>query len=376
MKKIAALIITLVFCTAIVDFVKAEEIIFEMDDPEGDDYGPGTYEYPEFEGFVLGVFDLLHFEVSKDAEHAVFKFTYKNLGGNPWKGPSGFSFQFILVCIDTDRVLGSGNIETLMNVGVHPANAWEYMLAVGGAFTVFTNTIYLVDMSLYPPQGKTGGGVMDISVDGNTIIAKVPIDIIGEPNENWAYTVLAWSEDMGHSRYVLPTEQVKRVYDAGGADPDAFEAGVSPQVFDILVPPGVTQEDVLTNYSIVKQRLAWAYAVGPGIEGPPPAVQMPVLRIETTPISAEVFVNEESWGTTPVEREVLPGEYTVSFADMEGYTSPSSKTVTLTWEESETVAGTYTAVAAPTKPFLTIVTVAVVIIALIGAGLLVWRKRG
>lgn len=373
MKIIVPAIATLVLLS-MVSCVTAQEAVFEVDDPEGDDYGPGTYVYPTAEVFVPGTFDLVNFKVSKTATDAIFEFTYENIGGNPWAGPSGFSFQYILVCIDTDRVLESGCTKTLMNVKVHPANAWEYMLAVGGAFTEVTNTIYLSDMSLYPPENRTGGGVMDISAEGNTIIAKVPISIIGEPNEDWAYTVLAWSEDMGHPRYVLPTEQVAREYDAGGADPDAFEADVSPQVFDILVPPGVTQEEVLTGYSISDERPAVVYAVGPGIEGLPSDIKMATLRIETAPISAEVFVNGESWGTTPVEREVFPGEYAVSFADTEGYTSPSPKTVTLAEDESRTLTGTYTAVpvAFPTE---TVIMVLIVIVIIVGLSVWLMRRR-
>ena len=38
-------------------------LLFEATDPNGDDYGPGTYAYPTSANFVAGAFDLQTFQV-------------------------------------------------------------------------------------------------------------------------------------------------------------------------------------------------------------------------------------------------------------------------------------------------------------------------
>ena len=264
-------IVLMILTTSSVALADTEETIFEMDDPQGDDYGPGTYVYPtkwkeNKPIFAPGSWDLLHFEVSKDGEDAIFRLTVENLV-DVWSSNSGVSVQWFLVCIDTDRVTDSGATWTPFNVNVHPDDAWEYMLGISGAWcpgAPHTNTIFLPDGSMMPPENenRTGGGVMYINGDNVTgiVTVKASMDLIGEPTKKWAYTVLLWAESMGSTRSITPTASD---WDAGGADNDAYEAIVHPIVFDILVPEDMTQEEVLTSYSVSENKLATIYAVGP-----------------------------------------------------------------------------------------------------------------
>lgn len=68
------------------------------------------------------------------------------------------------------------------------------------------------------------------------------------------------------------------------------------------------------------------------------------LKVDTTPVKGEVFVDGSSWGTAPQTRSVDPGSYTVSFGDVSGYITPPAQTVTLAVGETKTVIGTYEAV--------------------------------
>ena len=51
-----------------------EKVVFEMQDPIGDDCGPGNYTYPTNIAFSPGKshYDLVNFKVSEDDEHVFF----------------------------------------------------------------------------------------------------------------------------------------------------------------------------------------------------------------------------------------------------------------------------------------------------------------
>jgi len=60
------------------------------------------------------------------------------------------------------------------------------------------------------------------------------------------------------------------------------------------------------------------------------------LTVTTDPIAGEVFVDGASWGLAPQSRTVKVGTYTVSFALVGGYLTPSNELATV-YEDQETV---------------------------------------
>jgi hypothetical protein len=73
----------------------------EIQDPIGDDYGPGSYVYPTNPAFKSGDFDIKHIRASKDSENVYFEIQFGNLD-NPWGGPTGISKQLFDIYIDQD----------------------------------------------------------------------------------------------------------------------------------------------------------------------------------------------------------------------------------------------------------------------------------
>jgi len=101
------------------------------------------------------------------------------------------------------------------------------------------------------------------------------------------------------------------------------------------------------------------------------------LTVQTTPVNASVYVDDTLWGTAPQTKSVDPGTYTVSFGSVSGYTTPSSQSVTLVAEDSETVTGIYTEIETDgngdgggTPGFETLA-----VIAAIGVALIILRRR-
>jgi len=165
------------------------EIIFYCEDPEGDDYGPGTYVYPTNPVFVEDHLDLLNFTVSKLGNYLMFRFRFKTIGGNPWNGPNGFCLQFIHVYVDTDNVAGSGRTDTFgARVNIRDADAWEMAFFIGPGWAgsnviTFANDTQITDAMIIELEG------------GDTIAAKIPINITGDPTDTWKYAVLVMSWD-------------------------------------------------------------------------------------------------------------------------------------------------------------------------------------
>ena len=244
------------------------EIIFYCEDPEGDDYGPGTYVYPTNNVFIDGHLDLLNFTVSKLEGYLMFRFRFKTIGGNPWNGPNGFCLQFIHVYMDTDNVTGSGRTDTLgARVNITDADAWEIAFFIGPGWTG-SNVITFAN-------GSQISDTMTIELEGeDTIVAKIPINITGTPTDAWKYAVLVMSWDgYAENNIRIAKAGEPEEYVTGGADPDAVIAGINPYVFDILVPQGMNQTDVLSSYSVSEKKFATIYAVGPikQPEQPPPS---------------------------------------------------------------------------------------------------------
>lgn len=118
----------------------AQKTVATFKDPADDDYGTGALIYPQRADFRSGDLDLLELKLKTDDEGFWFEATFKNPIRSPASVPGtvgadslanfarkGF-YQFnIDIYIDTDRVKGSGNTNTLpgRQVKIDPAYAWE-----------------------------------------------------------------------------------------------------------------------------------------------------------------------------------------------------------------------------------------------------------
>jgi len=65
------------------------------------------------------------------------------------------------------------------------------------------------------------------------------------------------------------------------------------------------------------------------------------LSVDSTPIKAECFVNNESWGVTPKTKDVSVGNYTISWANVKGYITPAPQKDMVVANQSTTITGVY-----------------------------------
>ncbi|MBA7581398.1 hypothetical protein ES708_23301 [subsurface metagenome] len=67
-----------------------------------------------------------------------------------------------------------------------------------------------------------------------------------------------------------------------------------------------------------------------------------MLKVTTTPVSGAIYVNGTYIGSGSKSIELDVGNYTVSFGDVSGYVTPSSRTARIYEDQTTTITGVYT----------------------------------
>ncbi|MEW6718542.1 MAG: glucodextranase DOMON-like domain-containing protein [Chloroflexota bacterium] len=221
-------------------------IVLDVDDPEKDDYGPGTYTYPKDAVFAGGNFDILNFQVGYDEENIVFKFTLRGPVDNPWGSPISLSLQTLDIYIDTDGD-GQGGTAFLpgRNLALQEGYAWDFAITAEG----WEPGIFVPDVTGPEKIASMAQFVILADAGQRKVTIKVPKDIIGDNPEDWMYAAMVLSQEGYPSsgvmrvRDVLPVAEQWRV---GGAP-----AGVTnhTRVIDFVWPVEGEQEAWLSNFT-------------------------------------------------------------------------------------------------------------------------------
>ncbi len=290
------------------------ELVFSYNDPIGDDHGPGNYTYPLNQVFVDGVFDLLEYRVYDQSDSIRFVFKFRELGGNPWNAPYGFSLQIIEVYIDAIEGHGATWCSRGSNIVVAREDAWEYALRIAG--WSYGNQLWLCD-------GVIVSNILSFYVDeaGNEIHVILPKSIelangtvleINGPYRDWEYVVVVGSQDGYGIDYWRPVAVEAGEWKCGGGDPDAIAVGVEPRVMDMLSPPWTTQEEMLSSYNPLTKSKAVVYGVGYEYIANQTTTTTTPQSTTTTPIAQSSPVETttttyltETCTTTPTTQETL-----------------------------------------------------------------------
>jgi len=233
-----------------------EHIVFAMNDPEGDDYGPGTYKYPISSIFdpKKGHFDLLKFSLSSQRNTYHFDMTFPVVT-NPWGAAEGFSQTMIQIYIVDDP--DKGRIETFRegaNIIFDPQSPWRYLIKV----VSFNKSSVYWDSDFEGADGRYTGVRASLQPDKKTVRVSVPKPLLpGDPYE-WRFYVLIGSQDgMGPDNFRVVNAEIGQWTFGGGTDTD-----YDPNVIDILAPKG-RQEKMLGSYNPAERLQAIVEPVGP-----------------------------------------------------------------------------------------------------------------
>lgn len=279
-----------------------QPLLFQIDDPRGDDHGDGTLVYPANDDYVRGDLDLVSFAARRGDGGTWFEATF----ARPIKKPDaravdalgtplttvaqlGF-FTFNLdVYIDRDREPGSGGVVALpgRKARIAPDTAWDRAVVLTprphtarGELKRILLRALEEELDREDPGLELAQAVemrhripLDVEdrvffptlvrVRGQKVSFFVPDLFLGGPaSAEWSYVVavsganlaqsfdltgsLGLSEEGEESLMILPVTSGRPRDRFGGRE----RAPLQPPLVDILVPAGATQEEVLQSYDL------------------------------------------------------------------------------------------------------------------------------
>jgi hypothetical protein len=290
--------------------------ILTLSDPKGDDHGDGTLQYPLRPDMQPGELDLVAFAATAQAGGTLFEATF----ARPVRAPErrtidsvgttldkiaklGFYTFNIDVYIDTDRIPGSGSTQTLpgRRSAIAPASAWEKAVCLTPRpydAQDMLKAIYVREakMELKRRQGSVTSADMEgvsasvaqevasslffpsvVSVTGRSIRFFVPDAFLGGPaRDTWSYVVavtgadvqlkvdipaIIGSEGKTPGLMIIPILPGKG-FDNFGTNREGDD--MQPDLLDIVVPAGMTQEAVLKDYDLMGRQPVALPGVVPG----------------------------------------------------------------------------------------------------------------
>src|SRR5699024_1939017 len=206
--------------------------------------GPGTYRYPDDAAFTPGSFDLLSVEATDDGEDVLFAIRLGAELTDPWgDSPVGYDLQNIDIYVDTRAEGGFTELLPGRRAQVADGFAWDRAVFATGRTDVAEQDVAekvspeMQEALFVPLEDRQ-------SIDGETLTLRVPTSFLGRVQPGWAVQVLVTGSDGSAESDALRVREVRR--DAsdwnfgGGSD-----GGEDPNILDLLVPEGMTQEQAL-----------------------------------------------------------------------------------------------------------------------------------
>jgi glucan 1,4-alpha-glucosidase len=211
--------------------------VLDVSDPAGDDNGPGTYQYPTYEGFRPGAFDLTRFQVLSDGTTAYLRATIANL--TPTFGQVDGA-QLLDVYVHTPGATTTSTAAAFgsRNYTITSPGAWSQRLEVQG----FAPPVW---------QGASGNAVgtaavLPVQSDGTITIA-LPEAQFGTPGPGWGFSVVltgqdGFSPDLARGFAATAQDFLFGVCVPNGTAPICkVPPGTVPKAVDVITPAGVSQ---------------------------------------------------------------------------------------------------------------------------------------
>ena len=230
--------------------------VLTVQDPEGDDRGPGSYAYPLDPVFGAGAYDIVEFAVAEDENNLTFRMTFAGPLNNDWGAPNGMGIHTVDVYIDAadggERKLLPGR-----NAALPEGEGWEFAIWAEG----WTPGLYgpPVGDSPSPMQMGDSGTLNIVSDPGQSkITIRMPkkvlaealgVDVSGLDPASWGYLGVVMSQE-GY-----PASGVWRVRDVEPS-PGQWRFGGAPddtnhtRIIDVAYPAdsAPAQEEALSTY--------------------------------------------------------------------------------------------------------------------------------
>jgi len=216
-------------------------LLFEADDPDGDDNGPGNYAYPTDTAFHAGAYDLEQFQVFDVGDDVEFRVRTRDLTAT-FGSPLGAQLVDVYVHDPAATATSTAASFPQRNYAIAADGAWSRLLEVQGFGQRFVDA------------GGATVGTITIHANALTryIAFRVPkVALGGTPSSGWAFTVVLTGQDgfsPDQARGFTPTPQGFQfgVCARAGTDPRCtFDPARVPKAMDVITPAGTLQSDEL-----------------------------------------------------------------------------------------------------------------------------------
>ncbi len=225
-------------------------LLYAAGDPDGDDNGPGTYDYPTSNDFVDGAYDLQAFEVYDSGPDTVtFRVQTRDL--TPTFG-SPLGAQLIDVYLRDPAATTTSTDASFpqRNYTIDPAAAWSRLIEVQGFGQRFIDA--------------TGATVGTVAIRGTQVTRWITFTVPktalgGTPGTGWSFAVVLTGQDGFSPDQARGFQPLSEDFQFGVCTPEAVAAGnpicdvdpgTVPKAMDILTPAGTTQADVLNPLAL------------------------------------------------------------------------------------------------------------------------------
>jgi glucodextranase-like protein len=225
--------------TVVLDFTPGT-VLLDVNDPAGDDHGPGNYAYPTSSNFHDGAFDIERFQVLDDGADIIFRVQTRDL--SPTFG-SALGAQLVDVYVHDPAAAQTSTAASFpqRNYAIAADSAWSRLLEVQGFGQRYVDA---------------GGATLGtITIRGNEISRfitfSVPKATLGQPGPGWKFAVVLTGQDgfsPDQARGFASTPQEFQFGVCATPSPDqhcTVDPGTVPKTMDVLTPPGVDQSDLL-----------------------------------------------------------------------------------------------------------------------------------
>ncbi len=229
------------------------EVALRIEDPIGDDHGPGSYTYPTDSVFTPGAYDLTLAEVGTEDDVVVVAFEIATPIQNPWDSPRGVSIQTFDLYIDVDPGAATGRRALIdgRNAALSVGNGWEYAVTIEG----WEPAIYVADADGSVEETRPSFDVVVFS-DKGRLVARIPAALLGDSDPtSWGIVAAVMSQEGFPSsgvRRIRDVETVAEQWRIGGGTGAVNETRIldlawpDPGIQEISLselPPAVADED-------------------------------------------------------------------------------------------------------------------------------------
>jgi glucan 1,4-alpha-glucosidase len=225
--------------TILLDIVAGTQLL-SVDDPTGDDNGPGNYAYPTSSNFHAGAFDLTQFQVYDDGTNIIFRVQTRDLSPT-FGSPLGAQLVDVYVHDPAAATTSTSASFPQRNYTIAPGFAWDRLIEVQGFG------------QRYVDAGGTTVGNVSIRANqiSRYITFSVPKATLGQPGPGWGFTVVltgqdGFSPDQARSFAATPQDFQFGVCPTASVDPHCtVDPGTVPKAMDVITPTGVAQSTEL-----------------------------------------------------------------------------------------------------------------------------------